>query len=389
MTRVLNVEHKTTSLEIGLGSPYWKRLTLDSQISTYDTGVRALGHEPVGTLYDVVRKVQLRPLEATPLEKREYTKPKDRACKECKKKNATPGPHVELVGEGDDAREVSCVDGRIVTDPGGKLYANMREHDETPDEFRQRVRDEIGANPDKYYQRGTVVRLANERVDAAVDAWEVGKQIRESQLEKRWPRNVEACDSYGSWCAFWPVCSGEASIDDPLRYRDAGEHEELEPNNDGKKRLPLLTVSSMRAYRSCQRKYYYAYELRRRSVADVIALAFGSVFHAGLETWWRTVDLESALAAMRALYAKHKIAHHDAIKAEELLRGYHVRWVDEPLTVLAVEQEFRAPLVNPKTSAPSKTWELGGKVDAIVMAPSVVDAPAVPESQVQARGDAA
>jgi hypothetical protein len=100
------------------------------------------------------------------------------------------------------------------------------------------------------------------------------------------------------------------------------------------------------------------------------------VFHIGLEVWWTTVDLEKAIAAMRAVYAKQEIDAIDAIKAEELLIGYHVRWKDEPLVVRAVEAQFVAPLVNPKTGAPSKTWELGGKIDAVVDAherPSVAN----------------
>jgi hypothetical protein len=368
--QVVNVEHKSTSAEIGAGSPYWKRLIIDSQISVYQTGVRALGFEPVGTLYDVVKKVRLMPQLATPVENREYTKPKDRACKECKKKAPAPLPHVELV----DEREVSCVDGRIVTDPGGRLYANLRDRDETLDEFRMRVRADIGTTPEKYFQRGVVLRLQQEEIDAAADSWELGRQIRESQLENRWPRNPEACEAYGSFCPYWDVCTGAASIDDPTRYRAVPSS--MSAPDDGKKRLPILSVSAMKTYRSCQRKYLYAYEQRKRAVTDVIALRFGSVFHVGLEVWWTTVNIAQATAAMRASYLKHEIDPIDAIKAEELLLGYHVRWQNEPLHVLAVEAEFVAPLMNPKTGAPSKTWELGGKIDAIVRAPEAASAAA-------------
>lgn len=366
--KVMNVEHKTTSAEIGAGSAYWKRLLLDAQVSVYKVGARSFGHEPVGTLYDVIRKVGLQPALATPVEKREYTKPKDRACKECKKKNPTPGPHVEDV----DGAQVFCVDGRIVTDPGGKLYANLREHDETPDEFRARVRADICANPEKYFQRGVIVRLEQEEVDAAADCWEVAKQVHESKRENRWPRNPEACDAYGKFCDYFAVCTGEARIDDPTRFRDAGGvHEELATAADGGKvHLPLITVSAMKSFRSCPRKYFYAYELRRRSIASSDALRFGTVMHVGLEVWWQTVDVEKAIGAMRAAYAKHEIAHVEAIKAEELMLGYHVRWKNEPYTVVAVEAQFRTALVNPKTGAASKTWELGGKIDAIVEAPA-------------------
>lgn len=376
--RVLNIEHKSTALEIGAGSPYWKRLVIDSQISTYQTGVRSLGFDPAGTLYDVVRKVRLIPQLATPAENREYTKMSDRGCKECKKKAPAPLPHTELVGKGDEAREVACVDGRIVTDPGGKLYASMRERDETLDEYRTRVRADIGAAPEKYFQRGVVLRLEQEEIDAAADTWELGRQIRESQLENRWPRNPEACETFGSFCPYWAVCTNEASINDPTRYREVKTS--MSAPEDGKRRLPILSVSAMKTYRSCQRRYLFAYEMRKRAVSDAIALRFGTVFHIGLEVWWTTVDLAKAIDAMRVAYAKQEIDAVDAIKAEELLLGYHTRWKDEPLTVRAVEAEFVAPLVNPKTGAPSKTWELGGKIDAVVdvpeASPGIANAPA-------------
>jgi len=58
---VLIVEHKTAGEDIGPGTPYWQRLRIDCQISTYYVGARALGHAPVGVLYDVLRKPTIRP----------------------------------------------------------------------------------------------------------------------------------------------------------------------------------------------------------------------------------------------------------------------------------------------------------------------------------------
>lgn len=385
MIRARMIEHKTSTEDIGPGSAYWQRLILDNQISNYNTGLRALGYEPIDILYDVAKRPALRPSLATPEESREYTKPKDRACKECKKKTPAPLPHVETVGEGDDAREVTCVEGRIVTDPGGKLYANLREFDETPEEFRLRLQADIAAGPEKYYQRGVVVRLEEEVRASAKDTWNLARWIREVQLESRddpeaWPRNSDACFTYGSACDFWPVCSGQGSLDDATRYRrTTGSHEELAPPPAGsvegaevaavaavsKRRLPLVTTSSMKTFRSCPRKYYLRYELGYRLLITSDAMRFGTLFHKGLEVWWTTTDLGLAIETMRAAESDP----FELIKAEELLRGYHARWINEPLTVLAVEAQFEAPLINPTTGAESRTFRLAGKIDAIVAAP--------------------
>ena len=371
MGATLVVEHKTTSLEIGPGSPYWRRLLLDSQVSNYLVGAESLGMRADGVLYDVVRKVQLRPQRATPPDERQYTQARSRACPMCKKKGSPPAPHdVELTEDGEDGapctRILRCEAGRLVTDPGGRLYANQRAEDETPDEYRERVRAAIAEAPDAYYQRGTIVRLEREVADAARDMWELGRQIREAELAHRWPRNPDACDSYGSLCPYFDVCTGAARIDDVMRFRDApSANEELDEAPVDRRRLPILSTSAAKVYRSCPRKYYYAYVLRRRSVEDAAALRFGTLLHLGLERWWQTVDLDAAFAAMREQYTRLTAAPLDAVRAEELLRGYHARWAGESYDVLAVEATFTAPLVNPDSGAPSKTWSLGGKIDAI------------------------
>ncbi len=55
-------------------------------------------------------------------------------------------------------------------------------------------------------------------------------------------------------------------------------------------------------------------------------------------------------------------------RAEVLMRGYDARYAEEmsAFEVLAVEAEFRAPLVNPLTRQPSRTWRLAGKLDVLV-----------------------
>jgi hypothetical protein len=179
---------------------------------------------------------------------------------------------------------------------------------------------------------------------------------------------VDACDSVYGTCFYWPVCSGEASIHDPTRYRDADTHEELNsPQGDAdapeapkKVRLPLLTSSSVKAFRACARRYYFGYELRRRSIVTTEALKFGTLFHLGLESWWKTADLEAAIAAMAG-----EADPFERAKAVELMRGYHARWINEPLEVLAVEAQFEMPLVNPDTDAVSRTFRRAGKIDAI------------------------
>jgi len=183
--RVLTVEHKTSSEDISQGSEYWRRLQLDQQVSDYFVGARAIGFDPAGCLYDVIGKPGIRPAKATPPEARKYTK-------------------------------------------DGRLYANQREADETPEEFRGRIIEAIAADPDRYYQRGPVVRLEEEERDAAFDGWQLGRLIREAQLAARWPRRIDSCITYGRTCPYFAACTKTASLDDPSLFRRVETpHEEL------------------------------------------------------------------------------------------------------------------------------------------------------------------
>jgi len=307
----LVVEHKTTSSDIAPGSTYWRKLTLDTQVSQYLGATEGVE----GMLYDVIRKPSLRPFKATPEVDRRYTK-------------------------------------------AGALYANQREADETPEEYATRLRADISEDPNKYYARGIIVRLPDEAREAARDTWLVAGSIRESMRLDAWPRNPGSCDAYGRTCDYWAVCAGETTIADDTRFRTAETpHEELPGLVH---RLPLLSNSAMSAYRACPRKYLYSYVQRRRPSVTPHALTFGTLIHAGLEVWWSSVDLGATLAAVQGAPDPF-----DVVRATELLRGYHARWAEEPIRVLAVEKPFVAPLVNPETGAASRTFELAGKCDAI------------------------
>lgn len=184
--KLYQVEHKTTSSDVTPGSDYWRKVSaLDSQVSTYQSACRAAGFEVENTLYDVVRKVELRPKLATPIESRRYTKK-------------------------------------------GILDARQRENDETPEEFRERVRAHIAESPERYFARGPVVRLEHDEREHAADVWQTAFMIRESENSGRFPRSPGACERFHRLCDYFDVCSGIASIEDDSRFRTAEHaHEEL------------------------------------------------------------------------------------------------------------------------------------------------------------------
>jgi hypothetical protein len=228
--RLCVIEHKSSGESFEEGSTYRLRLIMDGQMSQYfeggDQAARDLGfNEPIDRIiYDASFKPKLKPYKATPEEDRIYTKEKSKACPECKKvRNAVPPPHFY------DNGETQCVDGRIVTDPGGRLRANQRAEDESPDEFFDRITENIRENIDKYFQQWDVTRLQSQREEYLWDVWQTGENIREARKNNRFPKNPKNCFQYNTPCDYWDVCTGVKRIDDTRFFRKAErENEELE-----------------------------------------------------------------------------------------------------------------------------------------------------------------
>ena len=175
--KVVIVEHKTTSQDIGPGSDYWRKLPIDGQVSGYYCGAEALGHQASTCLYDVIRKPTIKPLKATPEDKRKYNK-------------------------------------------DGSLSKACRENDETPDEWYERLTADIASRPDYYYARIEISRSDNDLLEYLFDMWAVSREIADAQRMNRWSRNPQACSVYGT-CEYFGVCTGEQDIDDVTLFRTA------------------------------------------------------------------------------------------------------------------------------------------------------------------------
>ena len=130
----------------------------------------------------------------------------------------------------------------------------------------------------------------------------------------------------------------------------------------------LLTHSRSAAFKSCRRRHWYEYELGIRRTVDGKALRMGSAFHAGLESLAHHDDLSKACEAAHAYYGDIGDAEleMECQTVMTMLCGYQWRWQLSPLEYVAVEQEWRLPLINPETGKASVNFEIAGKIDGIV-----------------------
>jgi hypothetical protein len=317
---LLILETKTSSEDITPGSNYWRRIRMDPQIGVYLRAAQQMGMDAqIG--YDVLGKLALRPYRATPLESRKYTKPT----------KAEPIP---------------------------RLYANQRDRDETPEEYGERCLAAIVAEPDAYYQRALPVRLFEEQRDGAVDVWQTAGTMRDAHRLNVFPRNPDACFSWGRACDFLAACCGDVPIDDQLLFRkQERDHEELEDRFETDR--AILTQSSMRTFRACPRRYQIRYVLRIRPVIKPDALRTGSSVHRGVEVLRKGGSIEDACGAL-----DHE-DQYDYQRERAMIVGYLARWGDPTGGIVAVERQFEVDLINPDTGKASRTFALAGKMDAI------------------------
>ncbi len=161
--RTALMEYKTTSRDFSPGADYWLRLHMDQQLSIYVIAARQLGYDVSTILYDVTRRPSQRPLKATPLESRKYTK-------------------------------------------DGALYASQRRCDETPEEYTARISEDIASKPDSYFSRIEIPRLDQDLQDCATECWQQQKMIREAQKEGYWYRNPGSCFENNGSCEYLPIC---------------------------------------------------------------------------------------------------------------------------------------------------------------------------------------
>ena len=180
-------EYKTTSDDIAPGSDYWVRLRLDQQVSLYFIAARELGFDVQTVIYDVTRKPALRPLKATPEESRKYTKE-------------------------------------------GKLYAAQRLNDETPEEYGERVNEDIAARPDFYFARVELPRFESDLDEFRRELWQQQLVIRAAQRSGAHYRNTSACVSPYQ-CEYLAVCGNrDLETNTPAGFvRSTNVHPELSP----------------------------------------------------------------------------------------------------------------------------------------------------------------
>lgn len=151
--------------------------------------------------------------------------------------------------------------------------------------------------------------------------------------------------------------------------------------------MPYISATSYDSFRTCPRLFFWKHIVKLELAREEGARRFGSLFHAGLETWWKTMDggdvpwRNKDAALVDAMGAIAENARHiatdpwDVAKAEVLIMAYHARYyelefetvttpIDQPDDQGGVEKWFNLDLLDENGhSVPN--WRLTGRKDAI------------------------
>ncbi len=248
-------------------SPFWQRMAVDWQSSTYCLSQLQQDRPIDGILYDVLRRPAIRP-RAIP-------------------KGSSGRSDRENVGTLMEIGRQGTYFGRPLDRPQRETALDG-DHRETPDLYAIRVEADTRRRPDWYFQRRIVRRGRRQLAHDEAELWQTATEIRLARHGTSHWRNSASCHKHNRPCLFLPICSGNDTPRSSRWKPVTAIHPELGDALGDTDQRRVLTHSRMQCFKLCRRKHYYRYEL---AVAPVDrppnrTLSLALVLHRALAVWW-------------------------------------------------------------------------------------------------------
>lgn len=199
-------EHKTVSEDLATDSVYWSRLRLDHQISTYVIAARAIGYDIATVEYDVIRKPNIDPLQIPVLD--------------------ANGLKI-VIDEGGE--RVFKKPGRPRQSGDKKLGYKLLQRDQSPQQYGERLVQDIASKPEWYFARREIPRLEMDLDEFRAELWQTHQIVSQCRSNGWWTRNSAACIAPYR-CEFCDLCFSGTRVTDvaPQGYRfKTSQHQEL------------------------------------------------------------------------------------------------------------------------------------------------------------------
>jgi RecB family exonuclease len=189
--RLAVLEHKTTSEDFHEGTPYHRRLFLDSQLTTYVYAARRMGFDVSTCLYDVTRKPLLKPTPVPLLDEDGLKVILDKDGNRVKNKNGS-------------WRQVQSIDDGMI----------LRSRPMMPEEWSDKVLGDVSERHHFYFGRIEIPRLDSDIDEYVAEIWDVQRTIAEAKNSGRWFKTVsrDTC----VYCPYFDLCLSKWSPSDPI-----------------------------------------------------------------------------------------------------------------------------------------------------------------------------
>jgi hypothetical protein len=186
--RLLIMEHKTSGSDIDPTGDYWRRLTIDHQLTGYISAARHMGWDVEGVLYDVIRKPGLSP-RAIP---------------------ALDAEGLKIVLEADGTRSTNK---NGTWRQAASTWQTLQTTPETPADYADRIMAAMAEDPDRHFQRHEVARLDDEvaRYEAETAAACIDMRHAYSMGTQFLYRNTGSCRAFNRACDYLPLCASHTT----------------------------------------------------------------------------------------------------------------------------------------------------------------------------------
>jgi hypothetical protein len=180
--RLAVMEHKLLGDDIGPDSDLWRRMRGDPQISGYVLAARRLGHNVDTVLYDVARKPTIGPTKIPLLDEL----------------------GAKIVIDTNTGERVKTAQGKWRQTGDKDQGYVLQERMMTPEEWGDKLNNDIAARPDFYFQRVEIPRMDADLREYEEELWELQITLREAQKSGRWYRTVSK--NTCGFCSFFDLC---------------------------------------------------------------------------------------------------------------------------------------------------------------------------------------
>lgn len=142
--------------------------------------------------------------------------------------------------------------------------------------------------------------------------------------------------------------------------------------------LITTTYSFWKAFKNCRRKCDWRYNKSLVPVDENENLYFGSLAHKCLELWYLGYNTEDIQKHIDEAYM-HRDSNAEQLRdwnyVTAMMNAYYQRYKTEPFEFAfldpmagpAIEHKFNTSIINPDTGRASKTYQLKGKVDGVII----------------------